>query len=114
MVVLRVTHDPAPRIMNCFVEDEERGTISIKPLLDRMSGDDGDEADVKPYEVVIGGIPIDHPIRDALNSADNVGKTATIKRNVTAAFDHLLGQLSEKDGHVILSQAPSRDRKIKK
>jgi hypothetical protein len=105
MVVLRLTHDPAPRIMNCFVEDDENGTIYLKTLIDRMTGDDGDKADVEPGEVVVGGIPIDHPVRDELDGFVNDGNGLTVKRGVKAAFAHLLNQLVEdENNHVVLKQ----------
>jgi CRISPR-associated protein Cst2 len=49
-IVLRVTEDPAPRIMLCFDEDD-RGTLSLRRLVTRMQGD---EPDVNPSEIVIG------------------------------------------------------------
>lgn len=49
-IVLRVSEDPAPRIMLCF-EESERGELSLCPLLRRMQGE---EPDVAPSEVVIG------------------------------------------------------------
>lgn len=102
IVVLRLTRDPAPRIMNCFVEDEERDTMSLKPLAQRMTGDDGDQPDIKAEEVVIGGVPIDHPIRADLKTSVSNNTALTIKQGVKAAFEHLLNQLVEKDDHVIM------------
>ena len=56
MIVLRITHDPAPRIMNCFMENEQ-GDLSLAPLLRRLRADEGDEPDVKPDELIFGGVP---------------------------------------------------------
>lgn len=49
-IILRVTDDPAPRIMFCF-EENDRGELSLKKLVRRMQGD---EPDVAPSEVIIG------------------------------------------------------------
>lgn len=49
-IILRVTDDPAPRIMFCF-EENERGELSLNKLIRRMQGD---EPDVAPDEVIIG------------------------------------------------------------
>ncbi|MBA3313417.1 MAG: type I-B CRISPR-associated protein Cas7/Cst2/DevR [Planctomycetaceae bacterium] len=113
MVVLRATHDPAPRIMNCFVEDEERGAISLKPLIHRMTCDDGDQADVRdvrdvrPDEIIIGGVPAEHPIHERKDVKrilidDKVRQDLTIKQSVKAAFWHLLDRLVENDEKVVL------------
>ena len=49
-VVLRVTDDPAPRMLLCFEEDEH-GHLSLAPLVRRTAGD---EPDVKPDELIVG------------------------------------------------------------
>ncbi len=48
-VVLRWTHDPAPRLMYCF-EQDEHGAISARSLLSRICSQDIDGT-----EVVVGG-----------------------------------------------------------
>ncbi len=48
-VVLRWTHDPAPRMMYCF-EQNELGTISADALLSRLGS-----GDIEANEVVVGG-----------------------------------------------------------
>ena len=49
-VVLRITDDPAPRMLLCFEEDEH-GHLSLAPLVRRTAGD---EPDVKPGELIVG------------------------------------------------------------
>jgi CRISPR-associated protein Cst2 len=49
-VILRVTDDPAPRIMFCF-DENDRGELSLAKLLRRMQGD---TPDVPPKEVIVG------------------------------------------------------------
>lgn len=48
-IVLRLTTDPAPRFLNCFVEDEHGG-ISVKELLGRVQ----DNCDIEGNELIIG------------------------------------------------------------
>ncbi|MBX3436861.1 MAG: type I-B CRISPR-associated protein Cas7/Cst2/DevR [Planctomycetaceae bacterium] len=93
MVVLRLTHDPAPRIMNCFVENEERGTISLMPLVHRMAGNESERPDVNPNEIIVGGIPSNYPVRDELQSFTSDGAGLTVLQSVRAAFLHLFTRL---------------------
>ncbi len=47
-IVLRWTDDPAPRFLYCFEQNEE-GSLSLKPLLARING-----GDIDPSELIIG------------------------------------------------------------
>ena len=47
-VVLRITHDPAPRILYCF--SENNGGISASKLLSRIGA-----GDIAPKEIIFGG-----------------------------------------------------------
>lgn len=61
-VVLRWTHDPAPRLMYCF-EQDELGTISADSLVSRVGS-----GDIDASEVVVGGpaaLPLRHGLTDA-------------------------------------------------
>lgn len=62
-IILRVTDDPAPRLLFCF-EQDERGGISAGLLVKRIKS-----ADIKPEELYIGG-----PISDneELRSIPNI------------------------------------------
>jgi CRISPR-associated protein Cst2 len=53
-IVLRWTHDPVPRFMYCFEEDEA-GMVSAQKLLSALTS-----GDVDPAEVVVGGEPLVH------------------------------------------------------
>jgi CRISPR-associated protein Cst2 len=48
-IVLRLTADPAPRILYAFRENEN-GTLSIDTIVERVAA-----GDIKPTELVIGG-----------------------------------------------------------
>ncbi len=61
-VVLRWTHDPAPRLMYCF-EQDELGTITADSLLSRVGS-----GDIDASEVVVGG-PAALALRDRLTAA---------------------------------------------
>lgn len=53
-VVLRWTHDPVPRFMYCYEEDEA-GTVTARKLLSALASRDIDSS-----EVVVGGEPLAH------------------------------------------------------
>ena len=74
-VVLRWTHDPAPRMMYCF-EESESGEISADKVLNGL-----ESGDVDAEEVVVGGRPISrqHERFEALG--------ATVYDGVKSAFD---------------------------
>ena len=61
-VVLRWTHDPAPRLMYCF-EQDEHGAITADSLLSRIGS-----RDIDGSEVVVGG-PAALGLRDSLTAA---------------------------------------------
>lgn len=82
-VVLRWTHDPAPRLMYCFKQDEH-GAITADSLLSRIGS-----RDVEGSEVVVGG-PAALALRDDL-TAEGVQYTEGIKdafREIGARMRH--------------------------
>ncbi len=70
-IVLRWTHDPAPRLMYCF-EQDELGTITADSLLSRIRS-----GDIDGSEVVVGG-PAALTLRDSL-AASGVTCTEGVK-----------------------------------
>ena len=85
-VILRVTHDPAPRIMFCFDEDDN-GQLSMQKLIRRMQGT---EPDVEPAEVIIG------TAIDGIEGEDELKALgATVHRGVKAAFSDALKRIGE-------------------
>jgi len=87
-IVLRVTDDPAPRIMLCFDEDE-RGTLSLARLVRRMQGE---EPDVGPAEVVVGAAIDDIEGIDELKKL-GVDVKPGVKAAVTAAIQKMTASL---------------------
>nr|AHZ45662.1 CRISPR-associated fruiting body developmental protein R [uncultured bacterium] len=49
-LVLRVTHDPAPRLLYCFHTDDDGRTVLAPALEDRIA-----RGDVDPRELILGG-----------------------------------------------------------
>jgi len=85
-IVLRVTDDPAPRIMLCFDEDE-RGRLSLSRLVRRMQGE---EPDVKPSDVVIG------TAIDGIDGLDELEKLGVeIRPGVKAAVTSILERVHD-------------------
>jgi len=83
-VILRVSHDPAPRIMFSF-EENDRGEISMNKLLRRMQGD---KPDIDPEEVIIG-TAVDGVIGE--KKAEELG--ATLFPGVKAAFTEAINRI---------------------
>lgn len=82
-IVLRVTEDPAARIMFCF-DENERGELSLAKLVARM---EGEEQDVIPSEVVIGAVLPDTAGLKELSERKGVDVKPGIKAAVTAAIE---------------------------
>jgi len=84
-IVLRVTDDPAPRIMFCF-EENDRGDISLAKLIARMQGI---EKDVQPSEIIIGSAL---PRVEGLDDLTQLG--ATIHPGIKAAVSAALAKVN--------------------
>lgn len=80
-IVIRITHDPAPRIMLCF-DEEENGELSLRRLGRRMQGN---EPDVIPSEVVVGNTLED---MGELEQVSDLG--AEVKPGVKAAISEAI------------------------
>lgn len=88
-IVLRVTDDPAPRIMFCF-DENDRGELSLSKLVARMQGE---EKDVLPGEVVIGAVV---PRIDRLDELKDLGVEVRpgVKSAVTAVIEAVRERLA--------------------
>jgi len=86
-IVVRVTDDPAPRIMLCF-EESERGELSLRSLVRRMHGD---EPDVVPSEVVVGSTLAEIAGLDELE-----GLKVAVKPGIKAAITAAIGKAKAK------------------
>ncbi|MEZ6132515.1 MAG: type I-B CRISPR-associated protein Cas7/Cst2/DevR [Planctomycetaceae bacterium] len=86
-IVLRVTNDPAPRIMFCF-DENDHGELSLHKLIRRMQGT---EPDVPPTEVIIGSAI------DGIAGEEELQKLgATVLPGVKAAFSEAIKRISER------------------
>ncbi len=83
-IILRVTDDPAPRIMFCF-DENDRGEVSMHKLVRRMQGD---EPDVPPSEVIVGTA-----FDGILGESEAREKGATVLEGVKAAFSEALKRI---------------------
>lgn len=86
-IVLRVTDDPAPRIMFCF-DENDRGELSMSKLVRRMQGD---EPDVAPAEVVIGS-----PLDEVVGLGDAVELGTQSCSGVKSAVSETLKRIEER------------------
>jgi CRISPR-associated protein Cst2 len=74
-IVLRITTDPAPRILYCFDEDG-KGTITVGDLVRKISA-----GDIKAQEIYLGGKIAEYP---SLKEIDGVKAYAGVKAAVEA------------------------------
>jgi CRISPR-associated protein Cst2 len=89
VIVLRWTPDPAPRMLLCFDEDE-RGTISLSRLLDRVKG-----GDIDPTELVIGSVVQGAEAMKELKEAGVVGIYDGIKGAVSSVVERVKANLAD-------------------
>lgn len=76
-IVLRLTHDPVPRFMYCFEEDDA-GIVRVAKLADAVRS-----GDIAPSEVVVGGEPLAHV------AAELTSLGITVYAGVRQAFDNM-------------------------
>ncbi len=86
-IVLRVTDDPAPRIMFCFDEADD-GRLSLAKLVRRMTGE---EPDVFPAEVIVG-LAVDNVV----GVEEITEREATVFPGVKAAVSEALKRIGER------------------
>jgi CRISPR-associated protein Cst2 len=85
-IVLRWTHDPAPRLMFCYEQDES-GALSLSRLLARCQGD---EPDIPAKELIIGTTI---PNIEGLDHLRALG--ASVHLGVKAAVSSVLARVAE-------------------
>ena len=78
-IVLRVTHDPAPRILYCFEESQE--SIACPRLVQLAQA-----GDIDPGELIIGGEIANH---EALSGLKGIFHSAGVKAAATEAIKRL-------------------------
>ena len=60
-IVLRITDDPAPRLLYCFDTEDDGRSIVSPVLIQRVQS-----GDITPEELILGGLPADHQTRREL------------------------------------------------
>lgn len=63
-VVLRITDDPAPRLLYCFSTTDAGKTVDVNALLERVKA-----GDVKTEELLVGLSNLDSPLADQLKNS---------------------------------------------
>lgn len=86
-IVIRITDDPAPRLLYCFDTEDEGKTFIAPALIERVKS-----GDIKPDELVIGGLPDNHTIRQQLAEC----QVTAIFGGVKAAVDEACNRITEK------------------
>lgn len=86
MMVIRLTEDPAPRILYCFDTDDGGKTVGADALLKRI-----ESGDVLPSELIVGAAELDSPLAVQLKElgAEVSGVRSAVKNaceKITAAL----------------------------
>lgn len=63
-IVLRVSHDPSPRLLYCFEADKARGAVSAPKLRRAVQ-----VGDIAAEELIVGGLITDSPLGQMLQEA---------------------------------------------
>ena len=85
MIVIRITDDPAPRILYCFDTKDGGKTVSAEALLKRI-----DSGDILPEELIVGVSDIDSPL------AEELKKRGAAVSGVRAAVKNASDRISAK------------------
>lgn len=86
IIVIRITDDPAPRILYCFDTEDGGKTVSAEALLKRI-----DSGDILPDELFVGVSEIDSPLAKALKEKDV--KVSGVRAAIAAATERISAQL---------------------
>jgi CRISPR-associated protein Cst2 len=88
-IVLRITDDPAPRLLYCFETTDDGQTLKAPALLKRIEA-----GDVKPDELILGTSDTAGPLAEAFRGAD---VTVTgVKDAINQANQKIHSQLTSK------------------
>lgn len=85
-VVIRITDDPAPRILYCFDTEDGGKTVRADALLKRI-----ESGDVLPNELFVGVSEIDSPLAVALK--ERGVKVSGVRAAITTAIESISAQL---------------------
>lgn len=82
-IVLRVTEDPAPRLLYCFETDDDGKTVTAPVLVARIKS-----GDVDPKELVLGCTDENAELRDRLRDA-GIEEIHGVKRAIELACERM-------------------------
>lgn len=86
-IVIRLTDDPAPRLLYCFETTDDGKTVTVTPAFFNRVG--GKEADIDAQELLIGGAFAAHPLAKELKA-----KGAKLLPHVKAAIAEAVGRIN--------------------
>jgi CRISPR-associated protein Cst2 len=92
-IVIRITEDPAPRLLYCFATDDDGKTVDAKVLLTRV-----EHGDIKPEELLLGGPIAETETGEKLKKAGAfVAKMPGVKSAATEAVKRINAHLGIKE-----------------
>ena len=90
-IILRVTHDPAPRLLYCFDTPDEGRTIGARGLEDRIRS-----GDIDPTELFLGGPFAESEFGKKLSDMGaTVPEPFGVRAAVEAAVRHIDSKLAQ-------------------
>lgn len=88
-IVLRITDDPAPRLLYCFEAAEGGKTVDAPSLLKRTASNGG-PPDMEPPELIIGG-----SLADTQTAAELERRGASVHTGVKSAIEEACRRINE-------------------
>ncbi|MCA9218214.1 MAG: type I-B CRISPR-associated protein Cas7/Cst2/DevR [Planctomycetales bacterium] len=88
-IVLRITDDPAPRLLYCFDTEDGGKSVGLNTLTRRAQS-----GDIHADELIIGGEVCEGPTGEALRKAGVKTLHAGVKAAVEAACEHINSRLA--------------------
>ncbi len=87
-IVLRITDDPAPRLLYCFESDDDGKTVSAPPLVARVRS-----GDIAPSELIVGGAIASGETGEQLRECGVESISEGVKSAIDAACERINNQL---------------------
>ena len=90
-IIIRITDDPAPRILYCFETPDNGKTVAVPEILRKL-----DAEDLKAEEIIAGGAMVG-TLRETLQGTD-YGEAVTLFDGVKGALDEACTRINAKLG----------------
>ncbi len=88
-IVIRVTDDPAPRLLYCFETDDDGKTVVAPSLFRRIEG-----GDIDATELIVGGVYAAHPATQQLSTKGAKVYPNGVKSAISEAVGRINGALN--------------------